>query len=135
MRKIIDYSSDIGLYIKSKNIESLIKEIIYGMFEYLVDKNKNLKSETKKTLSCLIEGNIEDGIVDVLNFFLKTFYIEKLIPYRIYIKKTNSGGFSIKALMGEFQGNLKNYIKAATYCENKITQNNNTLTFKVIFDV
>ena len=115
MRKIIDYSSDIGLYIKSKNIESLIKEAIYGMFEYLVDKNKNLKIETKKTLSCLIEGNIEDGIVDVLNFFLKTFYIEKLIPYRIYIKKTNSGGFSIKALMGEFQGNLKNYIKAATY--------------------
>jgi SHS2 domain-containing protein len=135
MHKIIDYSSDVALHIKSKNIESLIKEAIYGMLDYLVDENKNLKIETKKTLNYLIEGNIEDGIVDALNFFLKTIYIEKLIPYRIYIKKTNSGGFNIKAFMSEFRGNLKNYIKAATYCENKIIQNNDILAFTVVFDV
>lgn len=135
MHKIVDYSSDVALHVKSKNIESLIKECIYSMFEYLVDKNKAYRKQAKKTLNYIIEGNIEDGIIDALNFFLKTFYIEKLLPYRIYIKKTNSGGFHIKAIMCKFRGNLKKYIKAATYSDNSITQNNNMLNFKVVFDV
>ncbi|MGC8615780.1 MAG: archease [Desulfurella sp.] len=134
MRKIEDYSSDIAIIIKSKTKEGLIKEAIYACFEYLLGKKPMLGKE-KKVIFFEIKGNLEDGIVDALNFFLKTFYIEKYVPYRIYVKETKEKNFEIKAFARLFNGNLIHYIKAATYQDNKIVQKGDMFTLKVVFDV
>lgn len=133
MRKIVDYSGDLALHVKSKTTEMLIKDAIYGMFDCLI--NKNYISHSKKILNYTINGNLDEAIIDALNFFLKTFYIKKTVPYRIYIKKIDNNNYSMKVFLGKFNGTLKNYIKAATYYENKIHKENDFLTLKVIFDV
>ncbi len=134
MRKIVDYSSDTAIIVKSKTEEKLIKEAIYAMFECLLGKNYTL-NKGKKTIYFEIKGELEDGIVDALNVFLKTFYVEKFVPYRIYVKKIQGNCFKIKAFLRFFSGKLNQYIKAATYQENKIIKVGNFLSLKVVFDV
>jgi len=136
--EFIEHTADLGLRVKGKTSEDLFKNYATALFSILTDYQPQKIISKKITLQAQCFAEL---LVDWLNELLSIFLADDFLPKEYSIKITDDkGGKILEAEMkGEefdFENNvLKREIKAATYHNVKVEENDQEYVGEVIFDV
>ena len=136
--EFIEHTADLGLRVTGKTPEDLFKNYAAALFNILTDYQPKKIISKKITLQaqCLAEL-----LVDWLNELLSAFLADSFLPgeYSLAIGDDKGGKTLHAKIEGErfdFENNqLKREIKAATYHDLKVEENDRGYIAEVIFDV
>ena len=136
--EFIEHTADLGLRVKGKTSEDLFKNFATVLLELLTDYQPKEIINKKIILQA---QSLAELLVDWLNELLSLLSADGFLPKEYHLKiNDDKGGKILQAeVKGEeiaFENNeLKREIKAATYHDLKIEENDKGYTAEVIFDV
>ena len=136
--EFIEHTAELGLRVKGKTSEDLFNNYAVVLFSLLTDYQPKQIISRKITLQA---QSLSELLVDWLNELLSIFFADNFLPKEYFIKITDDkGGKILEAeIRGEefnFENNiLKREIKAATYHNVKVEENDQGYVGEVIFDV
>ncbi|MDP8289345.1 MAG: archease [Candidatus Susulua stagnicola] len=136
--EFIEHTAELGLRVKGKTSEDLFNNYAVVLFSLLTDYQPKQIINRKITLQA---QSLSELLVDWLNELLSIFFADNFLPKEYFIKITDDkGGKILEAeIRGEefnFENNiLKREIKAATYHNVKVEENDQGYVGEVIFDV
>jgi SHS2 domain-containing protein len=134
--ELIEHTADIGIRVRGANLKDLFINAASAMFDIIVDKQTSEITSTKKIKIKLKAENIEELFVDWLNDLLSLSAIKELIFSDFQIKKLDKNKLEAVAFGAGFKNyKLKTEIKAATYHELKLRQDESGWQAEVILDV
>lgn len=132
--KIAGHIADIKLFVESETLEGLFNDAMGGMMEILSPEIKKGREVSVREIKISAPDRTA-LLIDFLNEVLSLAYVNRESFKKINFKKLNE-----TKLEGELVGNevdgFGEDIKAATYHEANITQNENgNLKITVVFDI
>ena len=136
--EFIEHTADLGLRVRGKTSEDLFKNYAATLLTILTDYQPKKLISKKITLQA---QSLAELLVDWLNELLSIFFADNFLPkeYNLTISDDKGG----KILQAEINGEefdfenieLKREIKAATYHDLKVEENDSGYVAEVIFDV
>ncbi len=136
--EFIEHTADLGLRVKGKTSEDLFQNYAAVLFHTLTDYQPKKIINRKITLQA---QSLAELLVDWLNELLSIFFADGFLPkeYSLTISDDRGGKVLQAEIEGEefdFENNqLKREIKAATYHDLKVEENDEGYVAEVIFDV
>jgi len=136
--EFIEHTADLGLRVIGKTSEDLFKNYAVILFSLLTDYQPKKIINKKITLHA---QSLAELLVDWLNELLSIFFADNFLPkeYNLEISDDKGGKVLQAEIEGEefdFENNqLKREIKAATYHDLKVEENDRGYVGEVIFDV
>jgi len=136
--EFLEHTADLGLRVKGKTSEDLFNNYAAVLFSLLTDYQPKEIINKKITLQA---QSLSELLIDWLNELLSMFFADDFLPKEYSIKITDDKGgkileAEIKGEEFDFESNpLKREIKAATYHEVKVEENDSEYVGEVIFDV
>jgi len=136
--EFIEHTADFGLRVYGKTPEGLFKNYASILFSTLTDYQPKKIISKKITLQA---QSFAELLVGWLNELLSTFFADGFLPkeYNLKISDDKGGKILQAEIKGErfdFENNkLKREIKAATYHDLKVEENDGGYVAEVIFDV
>ena len=136
--EFIEHTADLGLRVYGKTSEDLFKNYATTLFSILTDYQPQKTISKKITLQA---QSLAELLVDWLNELLSVFSADGFLPkeYNLKISDDKGGKILQAEIKGEefdFENNeLKREIKAATYHDLKVEENDSGYVAEVIFDV
>ncbi len=136
--EFIEHTADLGLRVYGKTSEGLFKNYATVLFSILTDYQPKKIINKKITLQA---QSLAELLVDWLNELLSIFFADGFLPKEYHLRiSDDKGGKILQAeIKGEefdFENNeLKREIKAATYHDLKVEENDKGYVAEVIFDV
>jgi len=136
--EFIEHTADLGLRVTGKTSEDLFKNYATALFTILTDYQPKKIISKKITLQA---QSLAELLVDWLNELLSMFFADRFLPneYNLKISDDKGGKILQVEITGEefdFENNeLKREIKAATYHDLKVEENDRGYVAEVIFDV
>jgi SHS2 domain-containing protein len=139
--EIIEHTADVGLKANGSTLKELFENAAKGMFEIIGGKSYAgpgpAKIEKNIQIRKQVEG-LEELLVDWLSELLYVFNKERTLFRDFKILELNNNGLTGKS-SGEkidpAHANLKTEIKAVTFHDLKIEEDETGFTCKIIFDV
>ena len=132
----IPHTADIAIRTRGKNLKELFANAAYAMFDIIADL-EGLKSSLSIDIK-LESSSKEDLLVSWLDELLYNFYTKGIIFAEFgidYISNTQLVARARGRHVGENKNRLKREIKAATYHDLKIKEENDGLSVDIVFDV
>ena len=132
----IPHTSDIALRVYGKDLKELFANAAYGMFDIIADL-EGLKESVSINVS-LKAPSKEELLVSWLDELLYSFYTKSIIFFKFDIDSINKEELVAKAHgrhVGENRNRLKSEIKAATYHDLNIKDEQDGLSVEIVFDV
>lgn len=132
----IPHTADIAIRTRGKNLKELFANAAYAMFDIIADL-EGLKSSLSIDIK-LESSSKEDLLVSWLDELLYNFYTKGIIFAEFgidYISNTQLVARASGRHVGENKNRLKREIKAATYHDLKIKEENDGLSVDIVFDV
>ena len=132
----IDHPSDIGLVAYGKTLSELFANAAYGMFSFMIDV-KTVKAEELFEVEAAAD-DIESLLVNWLNELLFLEDTKHVLFCDFKIKAISDKELKGKALgekINVSHHNISRSIKAATYNQLKIWQEEDIWKARVVFDV
>ncbi|MDD5492604.1 MAG: archease [bacterium] len=135
----IEHTADIGIRAFGKSLEQLFENMALGMFEQMADLSQVIEKQEKKIF--VEAANEEELLIEWLNELLYLFFVKKYIfnTFKVkkilYHQKLEAEVCGLKLVKMNHPGIIKKEIKAATYHQLKIQQENGIYIAEVIFDV
>lgn len=136
--EFIEHTADLGLRVYGKTREDLFRNYAAVLIDLITDHKASLLTIRKIHLEAQSLGEL---LVDWLNELLSIFFADGFLP-GVYILDIidDKGG---KILRAEIKGQnvsfenirIKREIKAATYHDLKVEENDNGYVAEVIFDI
>ena len=136
--EFIEHTADFGLRVTGKTSEELFKNYAAILFNILTDYQPKKIISKKITLQA---QSLAELLVGWLNELLSIFFADSFLPkeYNLKISEDRDGKILQAEIEGEefdFENNeLKREIKAATYHDLKVEENDRGYVAEVIFDV
>jgi len=136
--EFLEHTADLGLRVKGKTSEDLFNNYAAVLFSLLTDYQPKEIITREITLQA---QSLSELLIDWLNQLLSMFFADSLLPKEYSIKITDDkGGKILQAeISGEefdFESNrLKREIKAATYHQAKVEENDSEYIGEVIFNL
>ena len=136
--EFLEHTADLGLRVKGKTSEDLFNNYAAVLFSLLTDYQPKEIISRKIILEA---QSLSELLIDWLNELLSMFFADDFLPKEYSIKITDDKGgkileAEIKGEEFDFESNpLKREIKAATYHEVKVEENDSEYVGEVIFDV
>ncbi len=133
--ELLEHTADIGIRVKAKNLEALFCASAAAMFDIAFRKSKTTTKKKQVPIK-LSSVDLSELLVNWLNELLSLSATRQLIFSDFKIKKL-SNTFLEAIVFGYDAKNykMKTEIKAATYHQLKIEEDENGWIAEVIFDV
>ena len=135
--EIIEHTADVGLKVNGTTLKELFENAASGMF-YIVAHKKSSANEHKKIQIKKEVEDFEELLVDWLSELLYIFDSQKILFSNFKILELNNSGV-IGEAFGEkidpSKNTLQTEIKAVTFHDLKIEEDENGFSCKIIFDV
>jgi SHS2 domain-containing protein len=136
--ELIEHTADVGIRVKGDNLKALFKNAALAMFDIIAEKKSVTKSQSHKVAIVVKQkaDNIDELFINWLNELLSLSATKENIFCGFLFKKLDTNN-----LEAEISGcDIKDYkvnteIKAATYHELKLQQEDFGWLAEVIFDV
>ena len=136
--EFIEHTADFGLCVYGKTSADLFKNYATTLFSIITDYQPKKIINRKITLQA---QSLAELLVDWLNELLSIFFADDFLPKEYSLKISDDKGgkilqAEIKGEKFDFENNeLKREIKAATYHDLKVEENDRGYVAEVIFDV
>ncbi len=133
--EFLEHTADIGIRVKAKSLEGLFTAVALAMFDIACRKSKPA-TKKKPILVKLSSADLPELFVNWLNELLSLSATRQLIFSDFKIKKLNNTTLEA-AVSGADTKNykMKTEIKAATYHQLRIEEDESGWIAEVIFDV
>jgi SHS2 domain-containing protein len=137
--EIIEHTADVGLKANGLTLKELFENAARGMFEIIGGKGYAEPVEIEKDIRIKkqVEG-LEELLVDWLSELLYLFNKERILFRGFKILELNNNGLTGKSSGEKIDpehANLKTEIKAVTFHDLKIEEDETGFSCKIIFDV
>jgi len=132
----VPHTADIAIKAYGKDLKELFSNAAYGMFDIIADL-EGLKGSVSVDIDVKAPSK-EELLVSWLDELLYNFYTKGIIFFNFDIASINDTNAIAKCLgrhVGENKNRLKTEIKAATYHDLKIQENQEGLSVEIVFDV
>jgi len=137
--EIIEHTADVGLKVYSPSLKELFENAARGMFEIIAGKYYGEKIDIQKSIHIKKEVDaFEELLVDWLSELLYIFNKEKILFRDFNVLELNYNGLSgiASGRSIDFRyANLRTEIKAVTFHNLKIEENEKGFSCGIIFDV
>jgi SHS2 domain-containing protein len=136
--ELIEHTADIGIRVKSRDLEGLFKDAAIAMFEIIAEEKSNIKYKKSKIEKIIVRQDAEtkeELFVNWLNELLSLSAVKELVFSNFVIKKLTEK--SIEAVASgedasDYKVNVE--IKAATYHQLKLERSKTGWMAEVIFE-
>lgn len=133
--EFFEHTADIGIIVEGKTLEELIENLVL-VYSDLTTEISKLKTPISMKLKLSYE-NIEDGIIKLIEEIIFLFETKKFLPKKCSVKVKD------KEILCDLKGDIfdiskhpqKFIIKAITYHQFKIENQNNKWILRAVFDV
>ena len=135
--EIIEHTADVGISVWGDGLSGLFEMAAKGMFSLIVSEIPANPTETRQII--LAARTHEDLLVSWLNELIFLFEVYEIVPveYDLTVGK-DEDHYSLTAQINCLNIDpelIECEIKAATYHNLQITENNNQFQTKIIFDL
>ena len=134
--ELIEHTADIGIRVRGKDLKELFKNSALAMFDITAQKKQPITKKQEKIIIKQKADDLEELFVNWLNELLSLSSTKELIFSDFQINKLERNSLEANVI-GE---SMKNYkinteIKAATYHQLKLKNDESGWQAEVIFDV
>jgi len=131
----LNHTADIGISVSALNLEELFVSSAHGLAEIMFTISKKINLKQTKTI-IINEDDLNALLVSWLSEFIYIFETEKLCLFKI--KNIEIKNTTLKAEVEFIDANLvelKKEVKAVTYHQLNVQNQNNSWNTKIFFDV
>ncbi len=134
--EVFEHTADIGVRVKGKNLKDLFSNAGLAIFQ-ISSRKQFIKNKAHADISIKLSAdNLEELFVDWLNELLSLSSAKGLIFHNIKINRLEDNALEALAVGSDINNyKVNTEIKAATFHELKITQNESGWEAEVILDV
>ena len=132
--KVIDHEADVGFEIYGETMEELFQHSVEALFSLIVTPGKKMKPEKGKRFDLKDDGTL---LIVFLNELLYSWEVEGFIPkeFSLKIEDGKLAGTVIGGIFNPSRDTIKQEVKAVTYHNFSIKEENGMLKATVIVDV
>ncbi|MEW5805724.1 MAG: archease [Patescibacteria group bacterium] len=136
--KILEHTADVRLKVFGKDLKELLENALKGLMAIIAGEENLAVSDKKSVIFEIFSSDREGLLIDFLNEALYFIQTEKklIAGVNFYELKQKSDGFFLRAefLLAD-SGKIVKDVKAATYHDLKISQNNGQLEATITLDI